>query len=53
MVSGGSNFGTVRGAGPALKQSLGEQAEPRESDIQKYRLSRPLLQLGSNLSVWI
>ena len=36
-----------------LDQSLGEQAEPRESDIYTHRLSRPLLQLGSNLSVWI
>ena len=45
MVSGGSNFGTVRGAGPALDQSLGEQAEPRESDNRIDKLSRPLLQL--------
>jgi len=44
-MSGGSNFGTVRGAGPALDQSLGEQAEPQESDDHTDKPSRPLLQL--------
>ena len=44
-MSGGSNFGTVRGAGPALDQSLEEQAEPLESDDRIDKPSRPLLQL--------
>jgi hypothetical protein len=44
-MNGGSNFGTVRGAGPALDQSLGEQAEPLESDDRIDKLSRLLLQL--------
>src|SRR5437667_10784378 len=50
-ASGGSNFDTVRGAGPALDRALGRANRTTgESTPTEHRLSRVALQLGDTLS---